>query len=207
MKRVLAALLLSVFLAPALSAETLEVRPAGPLNLQEALEQAQEGDEVLLGEGIYKSDTAWSINGKTGLVLKGQGEVWLICRDAGSQVLSIEGSESITVQEVKLRHEEPLEEGGCEGSVIAVRESRAVRILNCELSGCGSVGVDLEASEELEISGCLIHHNSYQAVLLNECTQIVISYNTIVDNQSFLAAYGVDGLEIYGNLIAYNSQE
>ena len=200
-----AALVLGCLLgAAAAGAIEIVVEPGGALSLQDGVRQARSGDTLLVHEGVYVLPTSLRLQGKSDIVIRGIGEVWLISEDYYSEVLSLEDCSSIEIQGLRATHREWSAEYACNAAVIGLSRCSGIAIEGCEMNGCGSMGVAMERSREILISGCYIHHNNYCALYIYDSDDITVRQNTIVDNASLLAGYDIGSLEMEGNTIAGN---
>ena len=195
---------LIILAGPLAWSDTIHVYPGQRPGLQEAISQARNGSTILVAEGIHRTDSAITVKGKTGLRIEGEGEAWIICSDIYANVVEIQDCSGVELTGIHARHEEPLEEYGCQGAVIGVLESNDIGIYDCELNGSGAMGVMIDNSGNVIVSGCLIQHNSFTAIYLYLAGPVSITHNRIFDNSSTLEAYDSTGIEIYGNVIANN---
>jgi parallel beta-helix repeat protein len=195
-----------LYIPAGLTAETYIVYPYSQETIQDVIDKTGSFDDIIIKEGIYTISESLSISGKSGLTVMAEGEVWILSIDIYMNVIDITDSEEIMISNIKARHKEPLEEYECQGSVLYIENSRDISIFGCELNGSGAVGINLYSSDNIFISGCYIHQNSWTALNISDCGNITIYENTIVDNGTFLSAYGVESIEIYGNVIAYNAE-
>lgn len=194
-----------VLLSLAAWSETVDVYPRGNLELQQAIDQAGSGDTIQVTEGIYRSDAALRVEGKQDLRIEADGEVWIICTDVYQDVIAVSGCSGVELVDLHARHEEWLPDYQCNGAVVSVIDSSRVEIISCELNGCGAMGAYVQDSDEVTVSGCHIHKNSYTGVYLYMCGTVYITDNTITDNGTAITATDVSGLEMFGNIIAYNT--
>ena len=197
-------LILIVLTCPSVWADTIYVYPDGRPSLQEAIDQAGNGSTILVAEGVHRTDSALIVRGKTDLRIEGDGEAWIICSDIYENVIEIQECSSLELAGIHARHEEPPEEYGCEGAVVGVSESSDIGIYDCELNGSGGMGIFVENSSDVVVSGCLIQYNSFTAFYLYLAGPISITHNRIFDNAATLEAYDSSGIEMYGNVIANN---
>ena len=202
-KKCLFLILLPLVSLPARSDTMMVVAGQGP-SLQEAINQARSGTTIRVGEGIYKTDSALSIRGKRDLLVEGDGEVWIICRDVYQNVIEISDCTAVELRGIAAKHEEPLDEYECQGAVISITGSSGVEISDCELNGSGAMGVSIDNSQDVIVSGCVIQYNSYTAVYLYRAGPVSITHNRVFDNATTLQAYDSSGVEVYGNVIANN---
>lgn len=83
-------------------------------------------------------------------------------------------------------------EGYCTGGVLAFDGCSAVSIRNCDLWGCGTVGLDLANSWDFDISYTTIRDCSYGIMYVNNCEDIRFSYCLMHDNREFDLMYFTD---------------
>jgi hypothetical protein len=173
-------------------------------DLQAQIDAAKDGAVVRIPRGRYVLDKGLVVKGRKKLTLKGDGRAQVLVKDVNSFVLQVRDSESIRVENLHLRHLKPLKEYACHGDVIEVRNARKVVIDNCDLDGCGAVGVAAWNSSELTVRHCHIRRNSFNAFCLSECKDVLFHACVIEDNANLCQSYNVDGLELSDNLIRRN---
>jgi parallel beta-helix repeat protein len=131
-------------------------------NLQEAVDVANPGDSIVLSEGTYTYDCdVWVM--KDSLIIQGVGKVELLCTSKEHNVMWISG-ERIIVRNIHARHSLPEEYAHCTGNVFGVDVCRNCIIENCDINGCGRIGVYIFASRGLVLRNNKIHNNSLCAV-------------------------------------------
>ncbi len=180
------------------------VEPGGVLGLQDAVNQARSGDAVRIHEGIYALPTSLLVKQKSDIVISGVGEVWLICDDYYSEVVSIRHCTDVEIVGIKATHREWSSEYACNAAVLGILESHTIAVYGCELNGCGAMGVSMEYSEDIRISGCYIHPNNFCALYIYDSDDISVTHNTIVEKAALISGYGIGSLEMEGNTIAGN---
>jgi parallel beta-helix repeat protein len=112
--------------------------------------------------------------------------------DTAVAVIVIEDCKNVKVSGVRVRHVKPLPEYRCHGEVVLVTGSDNIRVENCELNGCGAIGVKAVQSSA-GIANCHIHHNTFNAIYLHSCVGISVIGNIIEDNGNTLQAEGKSG--------------
>ena len=205
MKVLLAVLL--VCAAAALPADTLRVSSGGQRSLQSVIDAARNGDTVVLSAGTYSSPVAITISGREDLTIRGEGDVRILCTDLYENVLTISDGRNIRIERIQARHAQPLNSYQCEGSVISAENVKGLVVTGCELAGSGSIGVDLSGCEEVEVSGCFLHNNTFAAFSLTDVSSITIASNRIMQNAATLYAAAVTGLTMAGNTMADNGAQ
>jgi hypothetical protein len=191
--------------APALPAASIRVSPNGQLTLPQAIARAKDGDTIILAKGLYRSAGPVTISDRNDLTLTGESGAVLVCDDIYENVLEILDCSGIAIEGIGARHAQPLDEDGCEGAVISCEGTVGLAITGCELSGCGAIGVDLTDCDEVEISDCWIHDNSYAAFVFTEVATISISGCTIEGNAALMFGSSIGELSMEGNSISGTS--
>ena len=199
-------LLLFAFASIGLAAETRHISPQGKLRLQPAIDAARDGDTIILSGGTYLLMVPVAVSGRTGLTLRAEGVVWLVCKDLYVDVLAVTDCEDLRIEGIRARHEEELAEYECEGSVISARNVHGLLIAGCELAGSGAVGIDLSNCEDVEVNGCYLHDNSLAALSLSEVSSILITSNRISKNAATMYSTAVTGLTMLNNNISDNGE-
>ncbi|GMT49038.1 MAG: hypothetical protein IEMM0008_0577 [bacterium] len=183
--------------------KTIHVLPGGD-TLQQTIEKAVSGDKILISEGTYETKKPIEITRKSNLTIEGQGNVWLLCDDVNVDVINISFSKNIKLVNLKARHKKPLKEYQCHGSVVKIALSSNIHIEDCELNGCGAIGIYTINSKKIVITKNYIHKNSFTALYLSNSTDVKITYNKIMNNKSFISLSNIKYLEMYGNTIQNN---
>lgn len=124
----------------------------------------REGDTLRILPGVYEFNASIEFWGLRNVVIEGQGEVELVCTSMNNNVLWLFNSEGIQLRNMKLRHTDPPEGLYCTGNVIGLDGCQDITIANCEINGCGAIGVYSYISNGLFLRGNHIHHNSFYAV-------------------------------------------
>lgn len=202
MKKVLAVALLCAGLA--LWAGPVRLSAGGPLSLQDALDAAKDGDTIILTAGTYSTPAAITISSRSGLTLRGEGNVRLLCTDLYQNVMTLADSHDIRIEGIVVRHSQPAGTYACEGSVISAQSVTGLVISRCELAGSGSIAVDLSGCEDIEVSDCFIHDNTFAAFQLTDVASITIAGNRVQRNAATMYSAGVSGLTMVGNTVSDN---
>ncbi len=146
-------------------------------NLQSALE-ATEGNTIIhIDEGKYIQDEEISVGGyvRNGVtydvkntLIEGKGEVKLVCSDKDANVMWI-GSDDITLRNLSLYHEPKVDDGQppyCSGNVITLDIGSNLTIEDCELNGCGRVGLYYNTGPtKVTLKNNHIFNNSFCAII------------------------------------------
>lgn len=133
-------------------------------SLPEVLKTLRDGDTLKIAEGTYNLKSALEFWGMENIVVTGDGEVELICEDMNDNVIWIFNSENITLRNIKARHTDPPATAKCTGNVIGIDGCENVTIENCDINGCGAIGVYTFISSGITLRDNHIHNNSLFAV-------------------------------------------
>jgi hypothetical protein len=87
--------------------------------------------------------------------------------------------------------------------VVSVADSKPVRIENCELNGCGAIGVSARRST-ISITNCHIHHNTFNAFYFESCKEVLVVGNIIEHNANTLQSYRCEEIIFSDNLVRDN---
>jgi len=181
--------------------------PSAPLldtDLQALIDSAEDDSVVLIPRGRYVLAEGLVVRERTGLILRCEKGAQILAENVNDNILTFEKCHDVRLENAYLRHFEPLREYECHGYVVSIRDSDNITIANCEVNGCGAVGVSARTSSRLTIRDSFIHHNTFNAFYLSKCGQVLIRGCVIEDNANLCQVYGTDDLEMSDNLIRRN---
>jgi len=119
--------------------------------VQEAIDQSDPGDTIIVSPGTYApfeiDDTIKDLE------IKGY-QAAIVADDPDITVVKIDGAREITLETLELHHETP---DTCSAGCIFINDSRDVTITGCDLHGSGFFGILVNYSYGLTISGNRIH--------------------------------------------------
>ncbi|MBN1413248.1 MAG: right-handed parallel beta-helix repeat-containing protein [Spirochaetales bacterium] len=170
-----------------------------PALILSRLEELKDGDTLIINEGIYRFADSLEIKALKGVTIKGEGEVWILCRDVYQDVLFISECEKLTIKNLHLRHEEPLDDYECQGAVISIFKSDDIRLFQCEMNGCGAIGVSVYNSNNVIVENCLIHQNSFTAFYVSAVKNMLIRGNKVMNNGSYIERWDTEDLAVFDN--------
>ena len=176
--------------------------PLKDINLQQLVNEAPDGSVVAIPLGRYVLSKSLTIARRKKLHLAFAPGTQLRVTDTDTAVILIEDCHDLKISGVRARHVEPLPEYECHGAVLSIHDSTNVVIDNCELNGCGAIGVSARKST-LSVMNCHIHHNSFNALYFSECEALVVG-NIIEHNASTFQAYKCGEIIWSDNLIQNN---
>lgn len=203
--RVFAAVLCGLLMAGCGTVRGLQsTMPASDLDVQALIDRTPDGGIVRIPAGRYVLERGLVIEGRSRLTLLGEPGTAVLVKDVNVHVLTVRNSSAIQVENLHLRHQEPLREYQCHGSVVRIENSNGVTIIGCELDGCGAIGVAAYGSTNITVRNCSIHHNTFNAFYLDSCREIELAGNTVENNGNFAQMYRIDGLMMHDNTIHDN---
>ncbi|MDH4128282.1 MAG: right-handed parallel beta-helix repeat-containing protein [Spirochaetota bacterium] len=183
MKKIMFFVILTFSLATGfVYSKTINVKPGD--NIQSAVNKATSGDTIILKSGAHIIKTNLEIKSKSNLSIKGEKGAKIICDNTDSPVISIYSSKDINISNIFATHKEPEKvQYACAGSVIEISEcSGIINITNCDLNGCGTIGVAVYSANIVNIKDCFIHNNSDSGVTGYEAKQISVENSILVNN-------------------------
>lgn len=159
------------FLA-AIAPDTTIVFAPGMYDLSKAADYGKDGGEHYKWVESYDGPEL-VISDVAGLTLKAaeDAEVTISAVPRYADVLSFSSCENITIDDLTLGHTEA--PGQCSGGVLSFDYSDNVLINDCELFGCGILGVWATQCRTLRVTDTHIYDCSYGAVLLNSCRDVL----------------------------------
>lgn len=135
-------------------------------SLNEAVAQAKDGDSIIVYPGKYvNSDEIWL--DKNHIKIVGIGKPQILCDDMTKNVIWIL-SEHVWIKNLKLSHIKPSFYANCVGNVIALDNARNVIIEDCDINGCGRIGVYTFSAFNILLKNNWIHDNSFCAVQIDD---------------------------------------
>ena len=169
-------------------------------DLQQALDEVQEGEAVQLGPGEFVLDQALSLYNKQWVTISGAGrdKTKILVTSQYDVAIVVDTSSYVTIENLYLGHSLPPEES-CLNGVISAFGVNGLTIRNNEIVGSGYRGIELYdgMSGTIKITGNLIHGNQQDGIAFFEGMQdiyeLVIMGNEIRDN----GGYGVICMDTY----------
>jgi hypothetical protein len=173
------------------------------IDIRRLLTDAEDGDEIYIPLGTYIYSGALEIYCDNLTIICEPGTQILVSNE-NANVISIHGVNNFHIENARLSHLEPREDYNCHGNVIDIMYVDGVTILNCDINGCGAVGVYARQSENLLIQNCWIHENTFNAIYLQTCSDVYLLSNLIENNANFFQVYDTSGFQASDNLIRNN---
>ena len=176
--------------------------PIGDINLQRLVNNAPDGGVIEIPYGRYVLSESLTLARRKDLHIAFTPGSQLRIKKTDKAVIEIKDCNGLKISGVRARHVKPLAEYDCHGAVISIANSTNVSIDNCELNGCGAVGVFARKST-LRVTNCHIHSNTFNAFYLDSCEAYVIG-NIIERNANTLQSYRCEEIMWSDNLVQDN---
>ena len=120
------------------------------------------------------------IQNLSNLTVRGSGEnatdKVLSCVPRYADVLTFENCSNIYVTHITLGHTQ--EPGSCMGGVLHFQNCQNVLAEDCDLYGCGTMGVNGDNSLDIQVYNCYIHDCSVSGVEFTECKNVRVDSTT-----------------------------
>jgi hypothetical protein len=120
--------------------------------------------------------------------------------------LYLSACESIRLRNLRFGHlPEP---GECIGGVIKIVGSKTIDLNECDLYGCGTLGLDLEQAENVVVSNSLIRECNQAFASIESCRDVVL-HNCVLRNNAVNSGFTVansDNVRIVNTVIRDNTK-
>lgn len=148
-----------IFILSNLFSKTINVKNGDSYEqINKIIEMAESYDVILFEDGIYVVDYTFWINNKKNLTIKAENKASIECRMYAS-VFYVENCSNLTIENFHLYHTEDAEAACADAHVLSIYDSKNITVKNCELNGCGEIGVYSYNSDDIKITNCYIHSN------------------------------------------------
>ncbi len=111
-------------------------------------------------------------------------DVRLITEPRMATVLTLEFCSQVQLKNLTLGHTEG---AVCSGGVLKCRGCGGVYVENCDLYGCGTVGVSCESSSAVTVADSVIHDCSYQGVYALSSQSVLFDHCTFKNCAKYVA--------------------
>lgn len=178
--------------------------PASSLDLQRLIDDARDGGVIDVPLGRYVRARPLILAARKDLHIAFAPGTQVRIADTELNVIEISDCQNVRISGCRARHVAPLAQYNCHGSVLSIRDSKDIQVDNCELNGCGAIGVNARNVQKLKVSNCHIHHNTFNALYLDSCDDVALVGNIIEDNANSLTTYTCGEVILSDNLVQRN---
>lgn len=203
--------------AAALKVQDLHMPESKDADIQEMIDRAEDGSEIVIPPGTYTISRPLMVKDKRDIRIKGSGDVRILGERIDRQIIIISGCDNIVLNGIRAWHKrnEPSDDkkefDKRNGSVVDVENCGKVSFENCEFEGCGVYGVFTMNTREVDILGCYIHHNSWKAFGFHNqvgVTNVLVKDCIITNNADLVEKEGSINIRFEGaNVIKANNAE
>ena len=161
----------------------IELAP-GTYNLTEYLREASDNVSDYVTRGFTDGWQA-EINEVERLTIRGSkgGRVEVVAEPRYSDVLYFNDCSDIVIENITFGH--TIEQGNCQGAVLAFDYCRKISLDGLDLYGCGTYGVVADHTVGIALKDCIIRECSYGIVDLHLCSNAVFEGCVFRDNGGF----------------------
>ena len=161
----------------------IELAP-GTYNLTEYLREASDTVSDYVARGFTGGWQA-EIREVERLTIRGakDGKVEVVAEPRYSDVIYFNDCSDITIENITFGH--TIEQGNCEGAVLAFDYCQNISLDGLDLYGCGTFGVEADHTVGIELKNCIIRECSYGIVDLCLCSDVVFEGCDFRDNGGF----------------------
>ena len=171
-----------------------------------AFENCQSGDSIFIRSGEYILEESLELWEKDNVVVTCEGHCKLVMNNQEDNVMWIVTCENVTIRNLHCTHTKPSEWEQCTGNVFALDMGQNITIENCDINGCGAIGVYIMGTNNVTLKNNFIHDNTLAAIEENGLgfgsdIQVTNSDNlTLIKNRYENNGYlqGKDGEECEG---------
>ena len=111
------------------------------------------------------------------------GKVEVVAEPRNSDVLYFNNCSDIAIENITFGH--TIEQGSCEGAVLAFDYCKKISLDSLDLYGCGTYGVTADHTVGITLKNCIIHECSYGIIDLRLCSDAVFEHCAFRDNRGF----------------------
>ena len=139
------------------------------------------GREAVVSEEVYDGRQLTIVNMKQ-MTIEGEGNSRLVVEPRYAFCLSFVDCQQCTVKNLTIGH---TEEGQCEGGVIGIKRGWRVFLFDCDLYGCGTYGLDIDAARDFSLNSSVIHDCTYGIMLLRNTDSVHLNHCDFFHNREF----------------------
>ena len=178
--------------------------PVQSLNLQRLIDSTPYGQPIVIPDGTYFLDTGLEVTDRSDITISARNEARILVRDVYANVIGFTDCGSVRLSNLYLAHAVPLDEYECHGSVVYARDCESIRVSNCDLNGCGAIGLSVWSCGSVMVSETRIEDNSFNALYVHGLKELIITESIIQNNGNLMQIHECREIEMHGNLIRNN---
>lgn len=183
----------------AIAPDTEIVVDAALLDLSQAANYGKSGGEYYRWEDPFDGPEL-ILHDLSNFTVRGSGQertdVTISAVPRYADVLTFENCANIYVANITAGHTQ--EPGYCMGGVLHYINSQSILVENCDLYGCGTMGVNGENALDIQVYNCYIHDCSVSGVEFTECRNVRVDSTEFANLGEDDETYHAPIFRIYG---------
>ncbi|MCR4958005.1 MAG: right-handed parallel beta-helix repeat-containing protein [Prevotella sp.] len=144
------------------------------------------GRETVVSEQVFDGRQLTLVNMKQ-LVIEGEQNSRIVVEPRYAFCLNFVDCDQCTVSNLTIGH---TEDGYCQGGVIGMKRGWRNTIVDCDLYGCGTYGLDLEGTKSFSLYSSNIHDCTYGIMQLHNCEAVHSTHCDFFNNREFTLVEG-----------------
>lgn len=167
MRKIVLCSLLAIMFSCSIKRQTILIYESGASfnTLVDAVDNCKEGDSIIVYPGKYVTNEDVFLN-KDYVTITGVGKPQILCTNMEENVIWVQ-ADHVVIKGIKASHVKPEFYANCVGNVFGLDNAHDVRIENCEINGCGRIGVYIFDATGVVLKKNWIHNNSLSAVQID----------------------------------------
>ena len=144
------------------------------------------GRETVVSEEVFDGRQLTLVNMKQ-LIIEGEGNSRIVVEPRYAFCLNFVDCNQCTVSNLTIGH---VEGGYCMGGVIGMKRGWRNVVIDCDLYGCGTYGLDLEGTNSFSLYSTNIHDCTYGIMQLRDCEAVHCTHCDFFNNREFTLIEG-----------------
>ena len=140
-----------------------------------------EGRAVVVSEEVFDGRQLTLVNMKQ-LIIEGEGNSRIVVEPRYAFCLRFVDCDQCTVDNLTIGH---TDDGHCEGGVIGITRGWRDVVINCDLYGCGTYGLDIDGTNSFSIFSSKIHDCTYGIMTLRNSEAVHCTHCDFFNNREY----------------------
>ena len=149
--------------------------------MPDASDGISSGRETVVSEEVFDGRQLTLVNMEQ-LVIEGERNSRIVVEPRYSFCLNFVDCRQCTVSNLTIGHTEG---GYCQGGVIGVKRGWRNVVIDCDLYGCGTYGLDIDGTNSFSLYSSNIHDCTYGIMLLNNSEAVHCTHCDFFNNREF----------------------
>jgi len=139
------------------------------------------GRETVVSEEVFDGRQLTLVNMKQ-LLIEGEKNSRIVVEPRYAFCLNFVDCSQCTVSNLTIGHTDA---GHCEGGVIGMKRGWRNVVIDCDLYGCGTYGLDLEGTNSFSLYSSKIHDCTYGIMQLRDCEAVHCTHCDFLNNKEY----------------------